>query len=64
MTQPIDPGLRSRLQRSPLAQWTLLVTLSVPLAALLETLGLPAALLIGPMIAGILVGSNGGTIRA
>jgi uncharacterized protein len=64
MTQPIDPGLRSRLQGSPLAQWTLLAAVSVPLAALLETMGLPAALLIGPMIAGILVGSNGGTIRA
>jgi len=64
MTPPIDPRLRPRLQRSPLAQWTLLVAVSVPFAALLETMGLPAALLIGPMIAGILVGSNGGTIRA
>jgi membrane AbrB-like protein len=47
-----------------LAQWTLLVAMSVPLAGLLETMGLPAALLLGPMIAGILVGSNGGTIHA
>ncbi|MBO0742782.1 MAG: AbrB family transcriptional regulator, partial [Hyphomicrobiaceae bacterium] len=64
MLKPTDPCLRSRLKRSPQAQWTLLVAVSVPLAALLETMGLPAALLIGPMIAGILVGSNGGTIRA
>jgi uncharacterized protein len=64
MTQPILPRLRSRLQHSPLAQWTLLVAMSAPLAGLLETMGLPAALLIGPMIAGMLVGSNGGTIHA
>jgi membrane AbrB-like protein len=31
---------------------------------LLEVAALPAALLLGPMIAGIIVGSNGGTIRA
>ena len=64
MTEPINACLRSRLKRSPLAQWAILVAISVPLGALLETMGLPAALLIGPMIAGILVGSNGGTIRA
>jgi membrane AbrB-like protein len=37
---------------------------SAPLAVLLEVVGLPAAFLLGPMIAGILVGSNGGTIHA
>jgi len=42
----------------------MLVAASVPLAALFEVIGLPAAWLLGPMIAGILVGSNGGTIRA
>jgi membrane AbrB-like protein len=47
-----------------LAQWSILVAASAPLAALLEAVSLPAALLLGPMIAGILVGSNGGTIRA
>jgi membrane AbrB-like protein len=40
------------------------VAASAPLAALLEVVGLPAAFLLGPMIAGIVVGSNGGTIRA
>jgi membrane AbrB-like protein len=47
-----------------LAQWAILVAASVPLAALLELVALPAALLLGPMIAGILLSSNGGTIRA
>jgi uncharacterized protein len=64
MTQPVDPQSSSHLRLSPLAQWAILVAASVPLAALLEVVGLPAALLLGPMIAGILVGSNGGTIRA
>ena len=62
MTQPINP--RSSPQLGLLAQWAILVAASMPLAALLELLGLPAALLLGPMLAGILVGSSGGTIRA
>jgi membrane AbrB-like protein len=45
-------------------QWGLLLPASVALAALLELTGLPAALLLGPMVAGILIGTNGGTIRA
>jgi len=64
MTQPIAPRSSSRRGLSPLAQWSILVAASAPLAALLEAVSLPAALLLGPMIAGILVGSNGGTIRA
>ena len=64
MTQPAAPPSSSRRRLSPWAQWTVLVATSAPLAALLEVVGLPAAWLLGPMIAGILVGSNGGTIRA
>jgi uncharacterized protein len=64
MTQPVAPRSSSRLRLSPWAQWATLVAASVPLAALLEVVGLPAALLLGPMIAGILVATNGGTIRA
>jgi uncharacterized protein len=64
MTQPVAPRNSSRLRLSPWAQWAILVAASAPLAALLEVTGLPAALLLGPMIAGILVGSNGGTIAA
>jgi uncharacterized protein len=64
MTQPAAPQSSSRRRLSPWAQWAVLVATSAPLAALLEVVGLPAAWLLGPMIAGILVGSNGGTIRA
>jgi membrane AbrB-like protein len=51
-------------KRSPLTQWTLLIGGSVLLAALFGMAHLPAALLLGPMVAGILVGCNGGSIRA
>ncbi|MFC5068263.1 AbrB family transcriptional regulator [Flaviflagellibacter deserti] len=49
------------LGRGP--QWTLLIALSAVLATLLELVRLPAALLMGPLIAAILVATNGGTLR-
>ena len=45
------------------AQWAILLALSLVFAFLLELTGLPAALLLGPMIAAILVETNGGIIR-
>jgi len=44
-------------------QWALLVASSAGFGAALQAAGLPAALLLGPMLAGILVGTGGGTIR-
>ncbi len=41
----------------------MLFTTSVLLSSLLELAGLPAALLLGAMMAAILVGTNGGTVR-
>ena len=65
MTPPPDPKTPGFFERlSPRAQWAVLIACSCLLAAVLEIAGLPAALLLGPMIAGILVGSNGGRIRA
>ena len=65
MTQPTNPRAKTRFAKlSPPWQWVLLIAGSVPFAALLEVAALPAALLLGPMIAGIVVGCNGGTIRA
>jgi hypothetical protein len=43
--------------------WAILVALSITFALLLELAGLPAALLLGPMIAAILIETNGGAIR-
>ncbi|MBE7184385.1 MAG: AbrB family transcriptional regulator [Methylobacterium mesophilicum] len=45
------------------AQWALLLALSVFLAFLINAAGLPAALLLGPMIAAIVSGVNGAAIR-
>jgi membrane AbrB-like protein len=45
------------------AQWACLVVFSLVFAAALKELHLSAALLLGPMIAGMIVASAGGTIR-
>lgn len=44
-------------------QWLILLAISLVLAALLSLTGLPAAILLGPMIAAIIVETNGGRIR-
>ena len=57
MTPPPDPQTPGFFERfSPRAQWGVLLACSALLAAVLEIAGLPAALLLGPMIAGIFVG--------
>jgi membrane AbrB-like protein len=55
------PQLFGRQPR--VAQWALLFALSALLAAALEFARLPAALLVGPMLAGIFAGINGATVR-
>jgi membrane AbrB-like protein len=45
------------------AQWACLLALSIAFAAALEALHVSAALLIGPMIAGVIVASTAGRIR-
>ena len=44
-------------------QWGVLLVLSAVMVALLQWARLPAALLLGPMIAGILLETGGGTVR-
>ncbi len=44
-------------------QWILVAVLSAGFAALLQTAGLPAALFLGPMAAGVVLGVNGAAIR-
>jgi membrane AbrB-like protein len=46
-----------------ITQWLLLLVASVILAALFELVQLPAALLVGPMIAAIVLGINGVSVR-
>ncbi len=58
------PSLSAALTKLPgVAQWSVLLALSAALIALLEIAGLPAAFLLGPMVAGIFVATSGGTIR-
>lgn len=53
-----------RLQgRPPIQQWTCLLGLSVAFVAVAEYWHIPAALLIGPMLAAILMGTQDATIR-
>jgi len=44
-------------------QWGVLLVLSLVFATLLELAGIPAALLLGPLIGGIIVGTTGGVTR-
>ncbi|WP_349536716.1 AbrB family transcriptional regulator [Bradyrhizobium canariense] len=44
-------------------QWVVLVAISVVTTAILEWVRLPAALMLGPMMAGILTATGGGTVR-
>src|SRR5262249_13322098 len=64
MTDPADPRDSGFVAgRPPAQQWGMLAAGSVALGALFEIIGLPAALLLGPMIAGIVLATNGGSIR-
>ncbi|WP_417813425.1 AbrB family transcriptional regulator [Thalassospira alkalitolerans] len=52
-----------KLGRLPqLAQWGMLIALSLALSVFLHDADIPAALLLGPMIIGIIMGTNGATI--
>jgi membrane AbrB-like protein len=65
MTPPAEPAAAGVLEgRSRRVQWMALLGLSIPLAAVLEVAGLPAALLLGPMVAGIVIATSGGQLRA
>lgn len=56
---------KERLGRLPKPlQWLLLVSVSIVFSVLLHHWQVPASLLVGPMIIGILMGTNGATIAA
>ncbi len=61
MSATINPQGLGR--RSTSLQWAVLLLLSLLLAGAMELAGIPAALLMGPMVAGAIVGLNGGSIR-
>ena len=47
----------------PASQWTVLIVLSVGIGAVLLWMHAPAALMLGPLVAGIVVASGGGKVR-
>jgi len=65
MTSPLEPQpAPGRLAGAPPApQWALLAVLSLLLASGLQAAGFPGALLIGPMLAGVIMGGLGTTVR-
>jgi hypothetical protein len=64
VTPPREAVPAGRLTGSPPgAQWAVLLLVSAALATLFQATGVPAAFLVGPLLAGIVVGTNGGSIR-
>ena len=64
METPAPPPARHSLDGLPrVAQWAVLILVSLLLAVTFEKAGLPAALLIAPMLAGVAAGTNGATVR-
>ncbi|MGE0500164.1 MAG: AbrB family transcriptional regulator [Rhizobiaceae bacterium] len=66
MTEPTPPPTAPQAARPPAApplQWLALLALSALFAGALELAKLPAALLIGPMAAGVILGVRGFTVR-
>ncbi|WP_192254770.1 AbrB family transcriptional regulator [Mesorhizobium silamurunense] len=62
-SSPDQPLVERMARLRPPRQWLVLVVFSLLLAGALELAALPAALLIGPMMAAILAGTNGATVR-
>jgi hypothetical protein len=60
---PLLSRLQALFRSHSSVQWVCLITASVVFVTLLEALHLSAALLLGPMIAGVVLGMAGGHIR-
>src|SRR5882757_1428761 len=58
-----QPAVERMARMHPVRQWLVLLVFSILFAGALEFAALPAALLIGPMLAAILAGTNGATVR-
>jgi membrane AbrB-like protein len=62
-SSPEQPTVERMARMRPVLQWLVLLFFSILFAGALEFAALPAALLIGPMLAAILSGTNGATVR-
>ncbi len=63
MTAPGNAVSGRLAKLEPTTQWALLLICSIALATLFHLAGVPAAFLVGPLLAGILVATNGGGIK-
>lgn len=64
MTKTIGESAKGPFRTWPkTVQWVVLVAVSAVLAAAFEFAGIPAGFLLGPMLTGILAGTNGSTIQ-
>jgi membrane AbrB-like protein len=64
MDQSTEPQTNERMARTaPPLQWLVILLVSALFVGGLEIAALPAALLIGPMLAGVVAGTNGATVR-
>ncbi|RUW99208.1 AbrB family transcriptional regulator, partial [Mesorhizobium sp. M8A.F.Ca.ET.023.01.1.1] len=60
---PDQPAVERMTRLGKPWQWLILLVISALFAGALELAALPAALLIGPMLAAIVAGTNGATVR-
>lgn len=61
--QGTQPSPEPLAKLAPALQWVLILIVSVAFIFLIEAARMPAAGLLGPMIAGVLAGTNGATVR-
>ncbi|MGQ2934939.1 MAG: AbrB family transcriptional regulator [Sphingopyxis sp.] len=62
MDDGTDEAAGKQYPRPPLTRWAALLALSIALTGLLELLAVPAAMLLGPMLAGIVLAMRGKTV--
>jgi uncharacterized protein len=64
MQPPASPSPPQSLGKlHALAQWAALLVISILFAGILEFTGMPAAMLLGPMLAAVVAGTNEATVR-
>jgi membrane AbrB-like protein len=64
MDKPVEEIAPARMVSTPaMAQWAVIIAISVLAGGALYMAGIPAALFLGPMAAGVVSGVNGATVR-
>lgn len=61
--QDLPPSHEPLKNRTPALQWTLILIVSAVLFGVIDVTSMPAAGMLGPMIAGVLAGTHGASVR-